>query len=109
MPGRREIYDRPFGLSTIILMFAKFVDEPPSPCRLEKASSRFINQDNGKFSMSNVDGLSSYFPFAIPRTKSEWRATFWHAASAGIFPVSNATVTQAEAGASSELAELVSW
>lgn len=29
MPGRREIYDRHLGLSTIILMIAEIVDEPP--------------------------------------------------------------------------------
>jgi hypothetical protein len=44
-----------------------------------------------------------------PRAKSEYLVTSLHAASAGSLPVSNATLTQAVAGASSELEEFVSW
>jgi len=53
--------------------------------------------------------LAAHFAFACfckSRAKSECFATSLHAASAGVLPVNNATVTHADAGASPELLEL---
>jgi hypothetical protein len=46
--------------------------------------------------------------FSKAFTKSEYCAAFLQASPVGILPVNNATVTHAEAGAISELAEFVS-
>lgn len=62
MPGRREIYDRHFGLSTVILMFAKFVDEPPSPCRLEKSFFPLHQSRQWKIFNAQCGWLEQLFP-----------------------------------------------